>query len=196
MLWQPALPDRYKTMSDSDLHAAIEARRAQLGDDLLILGHHYQQDAVIQHADLTGDSLKLSQMAADEATLQGRDYGLEVLRSGYRFVEYDPFANRWGEIVGDEMLRHRQLPGDLEFDLYVEDRRIQLSEQTAQTQSDDSDSDQVRVEVYAPHALLLSSGDLSPFSLTLTRPADDVSIQVRVMPNGDVRIGKEDADFE
>jgi quinolinate synthase len=36
-----------------------------MGDELLILGHHYQQDEVIRFADLRGDSYKLSQMAAE-----------------------------------------------------------------------------------------------------------------------------------
>jgi quinolinate synthase len=67
MLWQPALPERYTQMSEDALTAAIEARRSELGNRLLILGHHYQQDNVVQHADLRGDSLKLSQMAAEEA---------------------------------------------------------------------------------------------------------------------------------
>ena len=74
MLWQPSLPDRYLEMSEGEMRRCIEARRAELGDDLLILGHHYQQDAVIQHADLTGDSLKLSQMAAEEAVKRGTKY--------------------------------------------------------------------------------------------------------------------------
>jgi len=71
MHWQESLPEDYYSMTDRDLADAIEARRAQLGDDLLILGHHYQQEAVIQHADLTGDSLKLSRMAAEEAARRG-----------------------------------------------------------------------------------------------------------------------------
>jgi quinolinate synthase len=74
MLWQPSLPERYLKMSDDDLSAAITARRKELGDRLLILGHHYQQDDVIQHADLTGDSLKLSQMAAEEAAKRGTKF--------------------------------------------------------------------------------------------------------------------------
>src|SRR5207247_1366030 len=41
----------------------LEARRA-LGDRLVILGHHYQRDEVIRHADFTGDSFKLAQLAA------------------------------------------------------------------------------------------------------------------------------------
>lgn len=74
MLWQPALPERYRTMSDDDLARAIQARKRELGNDLLILGHHYQQDDVIQHADLTGDSLKLSQLAAEESVKRGTKY--------------------------------------------------------------------------------------------------------------------------
>ena len=66
MLWQPALPTRYLEMNTQDLARRIEQRRDELGDDLLILGHHYQQDDVLDHADLTGDSLKLSQMAAKD----------------------------------------------------------------------------------------------------------------------------------
>ena len=47
--------------------AAITERRQRLGDRLVILGHHYQVDEVVRHADLTGDSLKLSQLAAGVA---------------------------------------------------------------------------------------------------------------------------------
>ena len=36
-----------------------------MGSELLILGHHYQQDEVIEHSDLRGDSYQLSQMAAE-----------------------------------------------------------------------------------------------------------------------------------
>ena len=65
MLWQPSLHERYTLADSADLARDIAARRKQLGDKLVILGHHYQTDAVYRHADLTGDSLKLSQMAAD-----------------------------------------------------------------------------------------------------------------------------------
>lgn len=54
----------YKPLSNEELSARIEAGRKKLGKSLLILGHHYQQDEVIEHADLRGDSLQLSQQAA------------------------------------------------------------------------------------------------------------------------------------
>ncbi|MEM9064892.1 MAG: quinolinate synthase NadA [Planctomycetota bacterium] len=62
--WQPSLDERYTRMSPDEAAQRIEARRKALGDSLVILGHHYQTDRVIRHADLTGDSLKLSQQAA------------------------------------------------------------------------------------------------------------------------------------
>lgn len=58
----------YKTLSREELNSRIEKVRRELGDSLLILGHHYQQDDVIEHADLRGDSYQLSQMAAESKT--------------------------------------------------------------------------------------------------------------------------------
>ena len=74
MLWQPSLPERYLNATEDELGVQIAARRAELGSRLLILGHHYQQDGVIRHADLVGDSLTLSQMAAAEAPRRGAKF--------------------------------------------------------------------------------------------------------------------------
>ena len=74
MLWQPRLPDDYLRLDAADVAERIDARRRELGDRLLVLGHHYQQDDVIRHADLTGDSLRLSRMAADEAVRRGTEF--------------------------------------------------------------------------------------------------------------------------
>jgi quinolinate synthase len=60
----PALED-YFGLSDAELHERIEAARSRLGERLVILGHHYQRDDVIRHADLTGDSFKLSVQASE-----------------------------------------------------------------------------------------------------------------------------------
>ena len=59
----PALED-YFGLSDAELSERIEAARKELGSRLVILGHHYQRDDVICHADYTGDSFKLAQLAA------------------------------------------------------------------------------------------------------------------------------------
>jgi quinolinate synthase len=45
----------------------IQELKAELGDDLLILGHHYQRDSIVMHADFLGDSFMLSQKAAESS---------------------------------------------------------------------------------------------------------------------------------
>ena len=56
--------------SDTDLVARATAARAALGDRALILGHHYQRDEVIDFADITGDSFKLAQAAANQSSAE------------------------------------------------------------------------------------------------------------------------------
>ena len=46
------------------MDARIAAARKELGRECVILGHHYQRDEVVRFADYTGDSYRLSQVAA------------------------------------------------------------------------------------------------------------------------------------
>ena len=56
--------DRFNQMADADCQERIRAARAKLGKKAVLLCHHYQRADVYQHADLTGDSLKLSRLAS------------------------------------------------------------------------------------------------------------------------------------
>jgi quinolinate synthase len=51
--------------SDPALVERAKAAKAALGSRVMILGHHYQRDEVIEFADITGDSFKLAQAAAE-----------------------------------------------------------------------------------------------------------------------------------
>jgi quinolinate synthase len=57
--------DHYLAMPDNTMDARIAAAREKLGAKAVILGHHYQRDEVIRFADFTGDSYKLSEVAAE-----------------------------------------------------------------------------------------------------------------------------------
>ena len=62
----PAAPfPAYRPLDDALLTERIAAVRRRMGQRLVILGHHYQQDGVIAHADLQGDSYQLSRSAAE-----------------------------------------------------------------------------------------------------------------------------------
>lgn len=56
--------ERFMPLDDAECAARIREAKAQLGDRVAILGHHYQRQEVFQHADYSGDSLKLSRQAA------------------------------------------------------------------------------------------------------------------------------------
>jgi len=64
---QGGLPQEYKVASNEELHARIRAAKESLGDKLVILGHFYQRDEIVQHADYLGDSFQLARAAADRA---------------------------------------------------------------------------------------------------------------------------------
>jgi quinolinate synthase len=55
----------YLALPDHTMDERIERARAKLGSTTLLLGHHYQRDEVIRFADATGDSYKLSRIAAE-----------------------------------------------------------------------------------------------------------------------------------
>ncbi|XCB24418.1 quinolinate synthase NadA [Tunturibacter gelidoferens] len=57
--------DNYLAQPDHTMDARIAAAREKLGKDVVLLGHHYQRDEVIRFADFTGDSYKLSKVAAE-----------------------------------------------------------------------------------------------------------------------------------
>lgn len=60
---QTPLPERYLTASPDQLASWIAAAKETLGDELFILGHHYQRDEVMEWADARGDSFKLAKLA-------------------------------------------------------------------------------------------------------------------------------------
>src|SRR5215203_2437690 len=92
-VWQQPLPKIYTELSDAELRLRIEAAREALGPRLAILGHHYQQDAVVDFADFTGDSFELSRKAADQ---KGVEY---VVFCGVHFMAES------ADILTDENVR-------------------------------------------------------------------------------------------
>lgn len=124
----------------------------------------------------------LIEVAQDEAMMQGREFGLEVMATAYRFVEYDPLSNQWAELYGDDILRQRQLPEGAEFDLFIEGQRVLLEPDPAGLEESDKMADSALVETFEPHIFLFSSGDVSPFELHILQAARDQTVVIRHRP--------------
>ncbi|WP_144785466.1 quinolinate synthase NadA [Microbacterium sp. BH-3-3-3] len=62
---QGELPQEYRDASDDELDARIRAAKATLGDRVVVLGHFYQREEVVRHADYVGDSFQLANAAKE-----------------------------------------------------------------------------------------------------------------------------------
>ncbi len=58
-MFQAPLPDEYAALTEEQTRERILTAKRTLGGRLLVLGHHYQRDEIIEHADYRGDSFKL-----------------------------------------------------------------------------------------------------------------------------------------
>lgn len=121
--------------------------------------------------------MSLLEVAQSDAMLQGREFGIEFTINAYRFVEYDPELNQWADPPFDDSLRLWQLPEDYEVSLFIEDKRILLDPEPKVIEYDEGPG--IQREQYAPHMLIFSSGDATPFELHLTRTLDDIRVAIK-----------------
>jgi general secretion pathway protein H len=104
----------------------------------------------------------LIEYVRERAALQTIEYGLRCEQGGFRFVMYDSRKTQWLEDPLDETLRRRTLPAGLELALAVEDHPIVLPRTAAPTM-------RAATPDLTPQVMLYSSGDLTSFTLTLSR---------------------------
>ncbi|RMG27098.1 MAG: quinolinate synthase NadA [Armatimonadetes bacterium] len=62
-MYQAPLPEEYATLTKEEARERIRKAKETLGSRVVILGHHYQRDEIIEHADYRGDSFKLAKDA-------------------------------------------------------------------------------------------------------------------------------------
>jgi general secretion pathway protein H len=118
----------------------------------------------------------LLEVAQDEAVMQGREFGLEIMLTSYRFVEFDPYQQRWAELPTEDVFRARQLPEGIEFNLLLEDRSILLEIDAEDLSDPDAEENANSRNDFAPHILIFSSGDSTPFQLRIVDRARDYTV--------------------
>tara|TARA_R110002096_G_scaffold124002_1_gene268067 strand:+ start:249 stop:821 length:573 start_codon:yes stop_codon:yes gene_type:complete len=121
----------------------------------------------------------LTEVAQDDAFMQGREFGIEFMTAAYRFVEYDGLNGVWADVPNDETLRLRALPDGHEFELYLEGKRILLDYDPAPFEDPEETDRNSSDYSYSPHLLIYSSGDATPYELHIVRRQDDRRIVLR-----------------
>lgn len=121
-------------------------------------------------------------LVAQQAVMRGQQYGLRVSPHAYEFMTYDD--GKWSPVSNDDLLRPRQLDSSVTLSLQLQGTGIQLPSVHTQTDgamaNDASTQDEVR-----PQILLLSSGELTPFKITISGVDGEPAYQV----TGDLQHG-------
>jgi general secretion pathway protein H len=92
----------------------------------------------------------------EQATLEGRDYGIWLEATRYEFQRFDAFEQRWKPVEGDPALAPHQLPAELALELSIEGRRILLKPEA-------------NPDNRVPQLVAWGSGESVPYRLALSR---------------------------
>jgi len=118
----------------------------------------------------------LIKLAQEESILQSKELALELERDGYVFKEFSD--DEWVDITSDKLFRKRSLTAGIELSLKVEDVKLKL---------DNNDEQDTPIRVY-----ILSSGELTPFDVTLKIPELEQFFKITGTENGLLSLERED----
>lgn len=163
-----------ETGTSTSLARALGSGRGQQGFSLLellvvvvIIGIFV--GVAVLSVDITGRDREAEQEIArlrtivdlvrEEALMQSRDVGIMFADSSYRFFYYDYIQRAWLPPADDRLLQARSLPEPLLLELRVEDRPVVLED----------DEDPELFDEPEPQVMILSTGEITPFSVDILR---------------------------
>jgi general secretion pathway protein H len=120
----------------------------------------------------------------EESLMQSRDYALLFTTTGYRFYMYDYTKLAWVEPVDDKLLQVRDLPSQLTMTLLLDGREVELKR----------DFKNVDLEKPQPQVMLLSSGELTPFKLEVSREGRAGRFELTGELDGTLKVSEEGFD--
>jgi general secretion pathway protein H len=137
--------------------------------------------------ELADETSRLRGMLAllhEESLMQSRDYGVMFTETGYRFYVFDYQQLAWVEPQGDELLEQHALRPQLLISLVLDGREVPL----------DASFEARDVETPEPQIMLLSSGEVTPFTIEVSRDGRDGRFELTAQLDGTVTVTEEDFD--
>jgi len=117
----------------------------------------------------------------EEALMQSRDYGLMFTETGYRFYVFDYQRLEWAEPQADRLLEPHALRPRLSMTLELDGREVPLV----------PDFESQDIENPEPQVMLLSSGEVTPFTIEMTRADIQGHFELTVALDGKVNVVQE-----
>lgn len=111
---------------------------------------------------------ELLRLASEQAVLRGEEWGVQIDLDEYRFLLYRD--DGWALREGDDLFHPRTLAPDTELDIELEGRDLVLE-----------NSGEIK-----PTLLLLSSGEVSPFTAVFATNATEYRYRVQADLFGDI----------
>jgi len=96
----------------------------------------------------------------EDSLMQSHDYGLMLTTGGYRFYVYDYKQLKWLEVAGDKLLAEHAVRKQLVLALALDGKDVEL-EKKWETIDREKDPQ--------PQVMILSSGEVTPFVLDVSR---------------------------
>jgi general secretion pathway protein H len=133
----------------------------------------------------TGRLRGMIDLLNEEALMQGRDYGIMFTQTGYRFYVFDYQQLQWVVPQADRLLETHALRPLLSLSLVLDGREV-LLDRDFESQDDG--------ETPAPQVMLLSSGEVTPFTIEMRRDGIEGSFELTAELNGDIQVAQEGFD--
>jgi len=132
----------------------------------------------------TGRLSSMIDLLREEALMQTRDYGIMFTETGYRFYVFDYQRLEWALPQGDRLLETHALPPLLSMTLMLDGREVPL----------DPDFESQDIENAEPQVMLLSSGELTPFTMEMTRAGIPGRFELTAELDGEVTVLQKEYD--
>ena len=120
----------------------------------------------------------------EESLMQSRDYALLFTTTGYRFYIYDYTKLAWVEAADDKLLQAYDLHPQLTMALLLDGREVELKR----------DFKNVDIEKPQPQVMLLSSGEVTPFKLEVSREGRAGRFELTGELDGTLKVSEEGFD--
>lgn len=116
------------------------------------------------------------ELASEYGMLNNIELGLYVTEEKYQFVAFD--GTKWQELVDEEALQSFQLPENIVLSLSLDDLPVEgtLLSSANIFQVEGDEFKEKEAEQIQPQVVILSGGDISPFSVSF-RFADEFDLE-------------------
>jgi general secretion pathway protein H len=129
----------------------------------------------------TGRLRSVIDLLNEEALMQSRDYGIMFTETGYRFYVFDYQQLAWVEPQADRLLTPHALRPLLSLALVLDGRDVPL----------EPDFESQDVENPEPQVMVLSSGEVTPFTVEMRRAGIAGRFELAAELNGDIEVRQE-----